>query len=895
MKRINFMALVVFRSLLLGAATFALAPNLLAQEATQPNAGGLDDIIVTATKRASPLSNVPIAVTAIGGEALQNSGASDIRQLNQLAPSLLVSSTSSEAGGGTARIRGVGTVGDNPGLESSVTTFIDGVYRSRSGIGLTELGNIERIEVLRGPQGTLFGRNASSGLINVVTKGPKPGSFEGYANASYGNYNYINASGGVNVPLGDTMAARLDGAYTKRDGFLKDVVSGRDINNRDRWLIRGQIGFEPTDNIKVRLIGDYAKRREECCGASYFNAEVVTRDANNGITVTSGSSTAPTISTIRIDSPRSSTVNENGAAGRAVNIAQLLRSLGGIVNDDPTKRLTAITDGQNFRSDVDDWGVSAQVDWDLDAIKLTSITAYRDWKFGRGQDADVLSNLDILNRTDWRQQFKTFSQELRLQGNISIVDWLVGGYYSDEKLTFSDNLTFGADYGKVNACNLVYAIGAGAFASPNSPGCLAPAARGPVGAGFGPAAPLILGALDRLSAIANVGLQDSYLHKSTNWAIFTHNVINFTDRLNLTVGVRYTQERKKLDATFNSNNTACFDQAQAMARFILKSDGGSADATGALAPLAFNLRSLACVGNIGAIPNGSIATQRISENRWSGTAVLSYKVIDDLLTYASYSKGYKAGGFNLDRSGFNGVDATQLQFRPEKVDAYELGAKYSAGRVNMNVALYYQDLADFQLNTFNGINFLVKNVPASARGAEIEFQARPVPELTLNAGAMIGKTKYGSDITFSSGTEANALFLLPNSVISNAPRYVVSGGATYEKSLGSSGMTGVLYGDFRYQGDINTGSDLFPEKEQEGFLLVNARIGIYGEDKRWGIEAWAQNLLNKNYSQVGFNAPLQGSGSIASVQSGRAESANQLFGNFLGEPRTFGVTARYKF
>ena len=167
------------------------------------------DIIVTATRRASPLSDVPIAVSAVTAQSLQNSGASDIRQLNQLAPSLLVSSTGSEANG-SARIRGIGTVGDNPGLESSVAVFIDGVYRSRTGAGLNELGEIERVEVLRGPQGTLFGRNASAGLLNIVSKKPE---FKLGANAeiTYGNYDYWRLAGRITGPLSDKIALSLDG------------------------------------------------------------------------------------------------------------------------------------------------------------------------------------------------------------------------------------------------------------------------------------------------------------------------------------------------------------------------------------------------------------------------------------------------------------------------------------------------------------------------------------------------------------------------------------------------------------------------------------------------------------------------------------------------------------
>ena len=170
---------------------------------------------------------------------MQNSGATDIRQLNQLAPSLLVSSTGTEANG-SARIRGIGTVGDNPGLESSVAVFIDGVYRSRSGIGLNELGEIERVEVLRGPQGTLFGRNASAGLIHVITRRPDLDEFGGYAELSYGNYDHIRGAGAVNVPLGETLAGRVDAVYAERDGFynVANPTGGTEstVNDRDRYL-----------------------------------------------------------------------------------------------------------------------------------------------------------------------------------------------------------------------------------------------------------------------------------------------------------------------------------------------------------------------------------------------------------------------------------------------------------------------------------------------------------------------------------------------------------------------------------------------------------------------------------------------------------------------------------
>src|SRR5687767_13039119 len=275
---------------LASAAVLALAAPAQAQQttdeqqATAPGAAGTTEeaatqapadegeILITATRRISPLSDVPIAVTAITGDALQNSGATDIRQLNQLSPSLLVSSSQTEATGAVARIRGIGTVGDNPGLESSVAVFVDGVYRSRSGIGLNELGEVERIEVARGPQGTLFGRNASAGLIHIITRRPEF-EFGGYAELTYGNYDNIRAAGGITGPIGEGLAFRLDAVYNRRDGYYEVVdPSGgteSDVNDRDRIFARAQLLYEPNDALSIRLIGDYTTREESCCGAVY--------------------------------------------------------------------------------------------------------------------------------------------------------------------------------------------------------------------------------------------------------------------------------------------------------------------------------------------------------------------------------------------------------------------------------------------------------------------------------------------------------------------------------------------------------------------------------------------------------------------------------------------------
>ena len=928
------------------------------QTADQANQADVGDIVVTATRRNEALSDVPLAVSAITAQTLENSGVADIRQLTQVSPSLLVSSTSSEAGAGGARIRGVGTVGDNPGLESSVAVFIDGVYRSRVGVGLTELGQVDRIEVLRGPQGTLFGRNASAGLISVITARP---SFTPSINGelTVGNYDMRRVEVGATGGLTEAFAVRADAIYLKRDGFLTDVISGRDINNRDRYLLRLQGLYKPNDAFSFRLIGDYAKRDEECCGAAYLRARNFARVG--GATVEQASSTAG-----------------------------LVRALGGIVNDDTFARRTAITPGRNFASGVKDYGVSGEAVFDFGGAELTSISAYRYNNYNRGQDADF-NNLDIIYRPsdgDAFNRFKTFTQELRLQGSAldDRIDWLVGGYYANEKLRVSDNLRYGADYDRYANC-LLFAgnPGTAGFLQTSSPSCvnagaltgtvaqiqggitqvsagitgltaipvnnrtpaqvaqlaalqvqlttlqgqfagLAPLAADPTRPGFGSIA-ATLGVPG--FTFNNVGLRDDYDQRSNNLALFTHNIFTITDALKLTLGGRYTRERKTLDATFSDNNTLC--------RALTALNGTTNPLAGLQAA-----QQLPCV--IPSVPGGSFrpAQGKRTESKLTGTAVLSWKPVDDILTYLSYSRGYKAGGFNLDRSAFNrtvvgatttnggapggvapGSTLSTFEFKPELNDAFELGVKYNGRGIDINFAAFNQLFRDFQLNTFNGLNFFVENVNSCknyllladvdniigngtcpkdglrpgvrSRGIEVELFARPVQDVSLNLGTTLVGTKYRTNLVGAGGRALSpALFQLPGQRLSNSSRLAVTAGAGFNPRVTDSGIRALFYVDARHMSSFNTGSDLDVEKIQTAYTVVNGRIGLQGPGGRWGVELWAQNLLNEEYLQVAFDATLQGSSSRRFVDSGFVPASTQLFGAFLGEPRTYGITLRTK-
>ena len=904
----------------LGALAFA-PTAALAQAATdtaEDTAAEITDpteIIVTAQGRAQQLADVPVAISAVNAESLKNSGANDIRQLNQLAPSLLVSSTGSEANG-SARIRGIGTVGDNPGLESSVPVFIDGVYRSRSGIGLNELGEIDRIEVQRGPQGTLGGRNSTAGLISIYSKKPSF-KFGGTAEGTYGNYDFIRLGGSITGPLTQSLAARIDGVYVKRDGFLKDPTNNIDVNNRNRYFVRGQLLFEPTDVFSVRLIADYTHRDERCCGAIY-----VDRSVN------------PFIGNLNNPSTPLAPLQPTGN-----NIVNVLRDLGQpLAGFNPHyDRTLYVSPGRSYQGKTKDYGFSGEINYDLGSVKMTSITGYRHYRAGQGSDTDY-NAVDILYRTpddNVYRQFNTFTQELRFNGKLfgDKLDWLVGGFFADEKLTVRDNLKFGSQYGRFATCRIISGGGLAGLYSPTNPLCVVPVVGPATLAGAtGASGPDIVSAFRVLDGIANRGSTiDTYNQHDKNFALFTHNILHLSDKLDFTAGVRWTTDKKDFDATFGNNNTAC-PTIQGLVLDDLSSPNPTARA------LAGALIGLGCQGNSTSELNGVSVKDTRSENRFTGTANLSYRPTEDFMFYMSYSRGYKAGGFNLDRSALKGptfpFSATPggaqaftglLKFDPELVHSYELGFKLQQGKFNLNMTTFRSDFSNFQLNTFNGTVFLVQNIngckdslngadtdlsnttgacPAGrvgwgvrATGFEVEAGLNPARNFRVTAGLTYTDTHYRDNLvgTAAGGPLAAALRVLPGLRVSNAPEWVVTNSVAWTPSIGTGGMTGLFYVDSRITSDYNTGSDLFPQKGQDGFPLVNARIGLRGPDDVWAIEFWGQNVFDQDYAQVAFNSPFQAGTTSAPFVDPVYPGGRQLISQFLAEPRTYGVTLRTKF
>jgi outer membrane receptor protein involved in Fe transport len=903
-------------------APAATAQDTTAEQATEAAADASveDDenvIVVTAQGRRQELADVPVAISAVNAETLQNSGANDIRQLNQVAPSLLVSSTGSEANG-SARIRGIGTVGDNPGLESSVPVFIDGVYRSRSGIGLNELGEIERVEVQRGPQGTLGGRNSSAGLISIYSKAPDF-EFGATGEATYGNYDYLRVGGSVTGPITETIAARLDGIYVRRDGFYQDTTNDTDVNDRNRYFVRGQLLFEPNEALSARLIADYTFRDEKCCAATYVDNSV-----------------NPFIGNLNNPSTPLAPLQPTGN-----NIINVLRDLGQPLAgfNQGYDRTIYVSPGRSYAGETKDYGISGEINYDFDGARLTSITGYREYRSSQASDTDY-GSVDILYRApsdEAYRQFHTFTQELRLQGEAfgGTLDWLIGGFYANEKLTVRDNLRFGNQYGRFANCRIISGGGLAGLYSPGSPLCVIPGvgpatiagASGASGADIVAAFTALDGLNDRGSTI------DNYFQEDSNWALFTHNIVHITDQLDLTLGLRYTNDKKDFSATFGNDNTVC-TTVQGLVLDDLASPNATARA------LAGALIGLSCQGNSTAELNGVSITDERSEDEFTGTAILSYKPTDDLLLYASYARGYKAGGFNLDRSALKspifpfaattgGAQALvgNLQFDPELVDSYELGLKYATGPFSVSLSAFRSDFSNFQLNTFNGTVFLVQTVNGCdelvggsgadsdtsaatgscavedvtygvrTQGFELEAQMVPAPDFRVAAGLTYASTKYRDDIIGNkTGAPLDpALRKLPGDNLSNAPEIVATGSVTWTPEIGNSGLSGLVYIDGRMTGDYNTGSDLFPQKEQDGYALFNARVGIRGPEERWALELWAQNLFDKDYAQVAFNSPFQAGTTSAPFVDPQYPGGRQIFSQFLAEPRTYGITGRFRF
>lgn len=831
---------------------------------TSDEAKTLATTTVTAQKREQVLQDVPISVTVLDNQVLQDTGVSDIKDLQVLVPDLTVNSTQTSANT-VVRMRGVGTVGDNVGLESSVGIVIDGVYRSRNGVGFGDLGQLERVEVLKGPQGTVFGKNTSVGVINIITEQPTFNTSFG-GELGFGNYNARVAKGTFNVPFGDNTAFRIHAAKHKRDGFM-DMVTGQgprtkdDDYDQDYGFVRAQLLIEPADDVTIRLIGDYAKRDEYCC-----SAVTIAREPTPGLGYNAPAAVLDAL-----------------VGGNAVSP---------VVN--PFGRVGYGNRSTNER--VGDKGVSAEVNWNTDwpgTPTLTSITALRKWDSVNGIDLDF-STADVLyrapNRDESLSAIDSFSQELRLTGSSGSVDWMVGAFFTDEDIDRNDSYRMGPQY-EPYLSTLVGSQVLGGLA----------AQLAPMGITVDMSNPAIF--LSQVSGqpfgtnYTGLGALDQHRQSSSSYAFFTNNTWHATDQLDITAGLRYTHEKKDLTSQYSNPNgsvgcgSVLADPAGRVAAALTARGIPIANLPpevqqqilGAVVP---QVAGYMCLPWANALHNGRHVEQSRSEGEWSGTAKASWRWNPQLMTYLSAARGYKAGGFNLDRvqsatglsSGTEGITPVDdTSFPGEFVDSYELGARSTLadGNLLLNATLFYQRFSEFQLNSFLGTSFVVRSIPElTSKGVETEMVWQTGLEgFSLQGGITYAVSRYGDD-----ALPDEALSLLPGSRIAFAPLWSASAAAHYEHSVGQS-LTAIYHLGAKYMSEYNTGSDLDPEKAQGAGTVVNARFGIGARDKSWTVELWGKNLTNANYLQVGFDAPIQAG----------------AWNGFLQPPRTYGVNLRLRY
>jgi iron complex outermembrane receptor protein len=418
-------------------------------------------------------------------------------------------------------------------------------------------------------------------------------------------------------------------------------------------------------------------------------------------------------------------------------------------------------------SSVEDKGVSLQGVIDTDFGEITSISAIRNWRTDNGQDSDF-TTADLAYRvkdgTNYAE-FTTFSQELRLAGQTDKLDWLVGAFLADERLDNRANFLYGNDYEQY--------LGRLLSRSGANP------------AGVANFVALLLNRAPNTSFVGGQGLRDRYKQRATTVAGFTNNTWHVTDAFDITAGLRYSIDEKTVDTyqTTSDGGVACATALSPAGQVRIAGIVGAANAPTVIGNL--------CLPWANPLFNGRGYKQNRTDKEWSGTLKASYRFSPEVFSYASYARGYKGGGFNLDRAqssnglptgGQGVVPVADTSFPAEFVDSYELGLKNTLFNrtVLFNITGFYQEFSDFQLNTFLGTSFAVRSIKeVTSKGADLDFLwFTPVRGLSVQSGLSYAKTKYGKQPVTNDPT--NALALLPGSRMSLAPEWSASGSLTYE-------------------------------------------------------------------------------------------------------------------
>jgi len=746
---------------MIGAGSIALwaasaAPAYAQDDTTAADSADEEQtIVVTATKRETDLQETPASISAVTGDTLQQRQIVDIEGLAQQLPSVNFGQTTGNA---RIAIRGIGFDNTTVGNEGRVAYHLDGVFISRPAAALTGFYDIERVEVLRGPQGTLYGRNATGGAINVIPRAPGD-RLNGYFEASYGNYEAFRLEGAVGGPLAEGVGARLSFQVNERDGFGTNLTNGRDVDDLSTRAIRAQLHFEPSADLEIRLAADWF-HQDDHAYSFHFLGQGSRPDPN---------STPPL----------------------------------------PGQQLTGIRAGGvvplNLRDSTSDsgpdnertfWGLSANIRWDLGAVELNSVTGYRDNDFQITSDLDVTSA--PLTVYDQFEQSEHFSQELRLSGDFGRGDWMIGGYYFTESLFGGTRIAL-------------------------DPVVLANAA------------PVLPPLSFYRQGYYGVGELDTEA-----WALFANVRFELGDRFAVRLGARYSDEERRVDEELK------LDFATPWPPFVPQ------------------------------FPPTPPGVRRQAQDSWSSftpSATLEYRATDDLFFYATWSRGFKSGGFNL------GV--VQAPFRPERLDDYEGGvrATWLDGRLTTNLSVFYYDYSNLQVTKIVGTAVVIENA-ASARvtGLEAEIVLRPVRNFQIDAALSLLDTEYQDYVSADPARPQLGPLDLSGNELTQSPNYTLNLGASYTWETDIGDIT--LRGEGRFVDRVWFTQFNVDYVSQPAYELFNAYLTWRSRDERFSVTAFMRNIGNEDIVSAGF--------------IGSSLVGSPLLGSFE-PPRIYGVTAGVRF
>jgi iron complex outermembrane receptor protein len=700
-------------------------------EGAQERTGGLEDIVVTAQRREENLQDVPVAVTALDANALAKNDIRDLSRVEVLTPGFSFGKSGSDA---RPAIRGVRTENVAASGDPTIGFFVDNVYRSRASQANEPFVDVARVEVQRGPQGTLYGRNTFGGNVTVLSVQPKD-RLDAGGSLTVGNFGRGRGELFFNLPAGENVAFRVSGLREKMDGYVKGPVDN-DIMSRNTTYMRASALFQPTDNINAVLRYSYWK--ETGTGGAAFGYRVggvFVNPATGAFDIVNGQPFR-----LLYDTPRT---------GRPLITGTPI---------DPRK-LFYPGDTQ-LEQDVRQHSLSANVSFDLGPVVLRSITGYTDFEAFRNADNDF--SLRAGNVDAQEDHLKTFSQEVQLASgrNSGPLEWIVGGFF------YNDNIT--ASF--FSSCPT---------AERNRPGCA-----------FAAGVP-------RTRSHAAFG-QASY------WIL--------PDALRVTAGIRYTQDKKRIR---RKTATTGADQ-----RLDVVTDTGQQ----------FNLKFKKTTYRVGA----------------------EYHVTDRNMIYASYSTGFRSGGFN---AGFFTNPLLQAGFGPEDVRAYEIGAKnrFLDNRLQLNLSAYRNNFKDLQVqNQFlvpspgggtTTTSIILNAAKAHSQGVEAEIEAVPIDNLNVAMSATFMKAKYDDYRNVPAPANYSGFLDLSGNEIPYAPSWKMTGLVSYDFDLGGRGtitpQATLLWSDGYYNTDLNTVLD-----RQDSFTKLDLRLSWTDASERFSVEGFVNNVTD---------------------------------------------------